>query len=267
MPPLYDKCGGYRTLHSFSYATIIHLGTISFCKRFIPYREDPLGKTLGQMVGAARSGRQNIIEGSERAATSKETEIKLTDVARASLGELLGDLEMYLAEHDAIPWSIHAPEHRKLSAIQLAPFRHTEDELHDYWVYLNAERTKFAEWFDSGDGTVFANALIVLILRAMSMLSGQIRRQGEAFEKQGGFRERLHQCRVEARAAAEPDAPTCPECGKPMRQRKASSGKYAGEAFWGCTGYPECKGMRRKEPAQPDAGRMTQDAGRAPGDA
>jgi len=66
---LFDKCGGYRKLHSFTFATLIHLGTIKFCKRFIPWKEDPLGKIAGQMIGAARSGRQNIIEGSERSAT------------------------------------------------------------------------------------------------------------------------------------------------------------------------------------------------------
>ena len=81
MPSLFDKSGGYRRLHSFTFATMIHLETIRFCKRFIPCQDDPLGKTAGQMIGAARSGRQNIIEGSGRAATSKETEIKLTVVA------------------------------------------------------------------------------------------------------------------------------------------------------------------------------------------
>ena len=79
-------------------ATLIHLGPLLFCRRFIPYKEDPRGKRTGQMVDAARSGRQNIIEGSERASTSKETEMKLTDVARSSLAELLGDFEMFLAD-------------------------------------------------------------------------------------------------------------------------------------------------------------------------
>lgn len=167
MSGLYDKCGGYRALHSFTYATLVHLGTISFCKRFIPYKEDPLGKTLGQMIGAARSGRQNIIEGSERAATSKETEIKLTDVARASLGELLGDLEIYLAERGSIPWSRKSPEHRRLSAIQIENFTHTDDELHDYWTYFATVRSRHAVWLDSEDSVIVANALIVLAQRAM----------------------------------------------------------------------------------------------------
>ena len=258
MTQLFDKCGGYRAMHSFTYATLVHLGTISFCKRFIPYKDDPMGKTTGQMIGAARSGRQNIIEGSERAATSKETEMKLTDVALASLSELLGDLEIFLAERGAIPWSRSSEDHRRLSTIQLEPFAHTDDELHDYWAYFAGVRTQFAHWLDSEDSLVVANALIVLIQRAMAMLSGQLRRQGADFEKQGGFRERMHQRRVEVRDAAAPDVPNCPDCGKPMRLRTARTGVRAGEEFWGCSGYPACKGRRPKEDEGPqDAKRMS----------
>lgn len=75
MSKIYNPSGGYRKLHSFNFASIIHLGTISFCKRYLSWKDDPLGKTLGQMIGASRSGKQNIIEGSERAKTSSETEI------------------------------------------------------------------------------------------------------------------------------------------------------------------------------------------------
>lgn len=248
MTRLFDKCGGYRALYSFTYATLVHLGTIAFCKRFIPYRDDPLGKTTGQMIGAARSGRQNIIEGSERAATSKETEIKLTDVARASLGELLGDLEIFLAERGAVPWSIKSEQHRRLSAIRIEQFAHTDDELHDYWTYFAGVRAKFADWLGNDDPVVVANALIVLTLRAMAMLSGQVRQQGATFEREGGFRERMSKRRIEVRdAQAAADAPPCPECGKSMRMRTAKSGKRAGTAFWGCIGYPECKGTREIE--------------------
>lgn len=243
MSELFDKHGGYRALHSFTYATLVHLGTISFCKRFISYRDDPLGKTVGQMVGAARSGRQNIIEGSERAATSKETEIKLTDVARASLGELLGDLEIFLAERGVIPWSKHSDEPARIRAIRLEPFVHTDDELHDYWAYFARVRAVFAPWLDHADETVVANALIVLIQRAMALLAGQVRRQGTEFEQHGGFRERMRQRRLDARDGVA-DAPPCPECGKPMRLRQARSGTHAGESFWGCGDYPACKGRR-----------------------
>ena len=107
MSRIFSNSGGYRKLFSYNFATIVHLGTISFCKRFVDWKEDPLGKTVGQMTGASRSGKQNIAEGSERAGTSSETEIKLTDVAKASFAELLGDLEDYLGSRGEIPWSVH----------------------------------------------------------------------------------------------------------------------------------------------------------------
>lgn len=111
--------GGYRKLHSFAFATMIHVGTIRFCKRFISFKDDSLGKTAGQMIGAARSGRQNIIERSERSGTSTQTEIRLIDVARSSLAELLGDYEMYLAEKKSIPWSRERPESKTIRELKL----------------------------------------------------------------------------------------------------------------------------------------------------
>jgi len=254
MPPLFDKSGGYRKLYSFTYATLIQLGTIRFCRRFVSFRDDPLGKTAGQMVGAARSGRQNLIEASERAATSKETEIRLTDVARASLAELLGDYEIHLAEKGAIPWGKDEPGRRDLGALWLPPFEFTDDSLHGYWVYYHEARKPFARWLDSDDDTVVANAMIVLITKTMAMLGGQLERQGRTFLDEGGFRERLHQCRSAARqeAAGEENAagPPCPDCGRPMRKRVPRTGRRAGQPFWGCSGYPHCKGSREIGPEE-----------------
>jgi len=244
---LFDKRGGYRRLHSFTFATLIHLGTIRFCKRFIPWKEDPLGKTAGQMIGAARSGRQNIIEGSERAATSKETEIKLTDVARASLAELLGDYEMYLADKGVIPWSSNNPERQKFGNIWLPEFEYTDDSLHDYWKYFHRIKPDFDPWLEHEDDDVVANAMIVLIQRTMAMLNKQIAKQGDIFLEQGGFRERMYQTRIAVRdekKEAQSDAPVCPDCSKPMRKRTAKSGPKAGQPFWGCSGYPGCKATR-----------------------
>lgn len=236
MSRIFNKSGGYRKLHSFNFATIIHLGTMRFCKRFIDWKQDPLGKTLGQMVGASRSGKQNIIEGSERAKTSAETEIKLTDVAKGSLAELLGDLEDFLAERGEIPWSIHSEEHKTLSTITLAPFEHTDDLLHDYWRYLHAEKKKFDRWLEHNDAVVVANALIVLTQRALSLLGRQLQSLEAEFLEKGGIRERMTQARLETRDG---DVPACPECGKPMRKRKSQTGE-----FWGCSGYPDCRGRR-----------------------
>lgn len=93
---LFDKSGGYRKLHSFTFATMIHLETISFCKRFIPWQDDQLGKVAGQMIAAARSGRQNIIEGSERSSTSKETEMKVAFVKKCISVALKSEKSKYL---------------------------------------------------------------------------------------------------------------------------------------------------------------------------
>lgn len=121
MPELFDKHGGFRRLHSFTLATIVQLETLRFCRRFLTHdhREatgkfyDPKGRQYDQMTQAARSGRQNIIEGSERSSTSKDTEMKLTDVGRASLSELRGDYEIFILDRGELPWSVHSPEARQ----------------------------------------------------------------------------------------------------------------------------------------------------------
>ena len=236
MTQIYNKSGGYRKLHSFNFAAIVHLATMSFCKRFISYKDDPLGKTAGQMIGASRSGKQNIVEGSERAKTSAETEIKLTDVAKASLAELMGDLEDYLANRGEIPWSIHSDDYKSLAAITLAPFEYTDDVLHDYWAYLLHEKKKFDPWLENKDPAVVANALIVLILRSLSLLGKQLQSLEASFIEKGGIRERMTQARISAR---DEEVPSCPECGKPMRKRKSQKGD-----FWGCSAYPDCRGSR-----------------------
>ena len=233
---IYNKSGGYRKLHSFNFASIVHLGTMSFCKRFVDWKKDPLGKTVGQMVGASRSGKQNIIEGSERAKTSAETEIKLTDVAKASLAELLGDLEDYLASRGQVPWSIHAEEHKELSAVTLDRFEYTDDVLHDYWTFLLAQKCKVDPWLEHEDPVVVANALIVLVQRALSLLGKQLQSLEASFVANGGIREKMTQARVLVRDGKAPD---CPECGKPMRKRRSPKGE-----FWGCSGYPDCRGSR-----------------------
>ncbi len=249
MPELFDKHGGFRRLHSFTLATIVQLETLRFCRRFLTFdhREtgtkfyDPKGRQYDQMTQAARSGRQNIIEGSERSSTSKDTEMKLTDVARASLSELRGDYEMFILDRGQLPWSVHSPETRTINAISLdnAPFK--DDMVHESAKHALEQRKKYARWLDADDAVVVANAMLIIIGRALNMLKSQIEAQGKAFEETGGFNERLMAKRIESREsqrAAEP-SPECPQCNKPMRRRKSAKGE-----FWGCTAFPECKGTR-----------------------
>lgn len=244
---LFDKHGGYRKLDSFTLASVIQLGTWRFCERFLDRRNDPCGRQFDQMTQAARSGRQNIIEGSERAATSRETEMKLTDVARASLAELRGDYEFWLLRRGAAPWKTSAPEARAVFGVRLDdnPVG-DEDGLHESGLYILAQQKKFGGWLESNDPDVVANAMLVLLNRVLNMLNRQLKAQGATFTEKGGFRERMTAVRLEERAkqSAEPDAPTCPECGKAMRKRTARSGKTPGQAFWGCVEYPNCRGTR-----------------------
>jgi len=247
MPELFDKHGGFRKLHSFTLATIIQLETLRFCRRFItqdPRKAatkfyDPKGRQYDQMTQAARSGRQNIIEGSERSATSKDTEMRLTDVARASLSELRGDYEIWILDRSQLPWSVHSLEANAVNAISLDPAPFTDDMVHESAKHALEQRRKYARWLDADDDVVVANALLIIIGRALKMLKGQIEAQGRAFEETGGFSERLTARRVQARGQAMEPAPECPQCGKPMRRRMSAKGE-----FWGCSAFPECRGTK-----------------------
>jgi len=244
MSELFDKHGGFRKLHSFTLATIVQLETLRFCRRFLTqnHREaggrfyDPKGRQYDQMTQAARSGRQNIIEGSERSSTSKDTEMKLTDVGRASLSELRGDFEIFILDRGELPWSCHSPEAKALNAVSLDSAAFTDDMVHESAKHALEQRNKYGRWLDQEDPVVVANAMLLIIGRAMNMLKSQIAAQGEAFEQTGGFSERLTARRI---AAREEGAPECPQCGKVMRRRTSARGE-----FWGCTGYPECRGTK-----------------------
>jgi restriction system protein len=190
LPELFDKHAGFRRLHSFTLATIVQMETLRFCRRFltIDHREsdwkffDPNGRQYDQMTQAARSGRQNIIEGSERSSTSKDTEIKLTDVARACLSELRGDYEIFILDRDQLPWSVHSPEAKAVNAISLdaAPF--TDYLVHESAKHAMEQRKKYAAWLDAADAIIVANAMLIIIGLALNMLKSQIAAQGKAFE-------------------------------------------------------------------------------------
>ena len=239
--------GGYRKMLSFGFTCLVYHATTRFCKRVYPWKEDPLGKTSGQMIGAARSARQNIVEASSRAGTSKETELRLLDVAKGSLEELLGDYEAYLIDNDQTVWSVADERWKAVTALPLDEFTATEDVLHEYSRYLIEMRKRFAPWLEHADPFAAANATIAVIKRAESLLFRQMEKTTAVFGEEGGFRERMARLRVEQREAlkaAEPPPPTCPACGKPMALRKAKTGPNAGKKFWGCTGYPACKAIQ-----------------------
>ena len=228
--------GGYRELRSFQIATIIYDATYWFCERFL----EPRSRMSDQMVQAARSGRQNIAECSRASATSSQTELRLVNVARSSLEELLLDYEDFLRHRRLRKWAPDAPEAlavRRIGQHRCDPSDPSEQsDEHRYALY--------AEWLDHADPAIRANALLCLIDQANYLLDKQIEALEAQFIEEGGYSEQLAVARLAKRAAnSEEPIPPCPLCGKPMVLRTALKGKRAGKQFWGCTGYPECIGL------------------------
>lgn len=170
--------GGYRNLESFKMATLVYDFTIEFCQKFVDYKS----RTKDQMEQAARSGRQNIAEGSKAAATSKKTEIKLTNVARASLEELLLDYEDFLRQHKLKLWDKNSVE---VQAIRKLAYIKDKSNL-TYSSYVTNQES-------------FANLLVCLIHQTNYLLDRQIQKLSEDFLNQGGFTERLYQQRSKIR--------------------------------------------------------------------
>jgi len=240
--------GGYRKTFSFAFTCLVYHATTTFCQRNYNYKNDALGKTVGQMIGAARSARQNIVEGSSRAGTSKETELRLYDVAKGSLEELAGDHEAFLTDAGEAPWEKDDPRALAFMALKVDRFvcEDTENMRHAFGVHILAMRRRFAEYLESENPVIAANAILLAIDQACRLLHRQMEAIGDVFRESGGFTERLSKARLETRDAqvAAAGAPTCPKCGKPMRKMVAKKGRNAGNAFWSCTGYPDCNGTR-----------------------
>ena len=235
--------GGYRDTCSFQTATLIYDATVWFCEKFL----DPRSRTVEQMVQAARSGRQNIAEGSRAAATSSQTELRLVNVARSSLEELLLDYEDFLRHRRLAQWAPDAPEAMEVRNVPRNFKKDSPDQSNLADLSDQERRALYARWLDHDDPAVRANALICLINQANYLLDQQITALEKQFVEDGGYSELLAAKRMKHRAAQKTDAtahiPACPQCGKPMALRTAKSGRNEGKQFWGCTAYPDCKGV------------------------
>lgn len=175
--PIIPPYGNYKDLLAYQKAEVVYDLTFRFCERFLS-RGD---RTAGQMVQAARSGKQNIVEGSKASATSKETEIKLINVARASLEELLEDYRDFLRVRDLRLWdkdSRQARFARKLGAQPGTTF------------------DAYREYCDTRPAEVVANIAICVISQTNYLLDQLIRRLEKDFVKEGGLRERMTRARL-----------------------------------------------------------------------
>lgn len=178
--------GGYQKLLSYQKAEIVYDATVHFCDRLIDRRS----RTYDQMIQAARSGKQNIVEGSMASGTSKETEIKLTNVARASLEELLADFHDFLRVRKLPTWDKDDP--RAQAVRKLGYGTHETHESHVTYA-------TYASYIEQSDPETAANAIICLIHQANYLLDQQLRALEAAFVKEGGLRERMTRARLEQR--------------------------------------------------------------------
>lgn len=177
--------GGYQKLLSYQKAEIVYDATVFFCDRFIDRRS----RTHDQMIQAARSGKQNIIEGSMASGTSKETEIKLTNVARASLEELLADYRDFLRTRNLEEWPKDHPYAKRLRELNRQP---------------DANFETFRKGIESADPAISTNVIIGLIRVTCYLLDRQLKQLEKAFLTEGGLRERMTRARLEARKKVHP---------------------------------------------------------------
>jgi four helix bundle suffix protein len=175
--------GGYQNLLSYQKAEIVYDATVRFCARFLGKRD----RTCDQMIQAARSGKQNIIEGSQVSGTSKEIEIKLTNVARASLEELLADYRDFLRTRGLEEWTKDHPYTQRLRELNRVS---------------GATYETFRKAVEHPDPAICANAIIGMIRVAGYLLDRQIEHLEKSFVEEGGLRERMTRARIAEREKA-----------------------------------------------------------------
>ena len=250
--------GGYRKLRSYKVAEAVYDATVLFCRRF--YAQDR--RMSDQMVQAARSGVRNISEGSGAAATSRKSEMKLTNVARASLSdELLRDYESFLVQNGLRVWP---KDSREVLAMRA---RLATDHAPDL-PPTPAGRVRLrglaglSEFVERAAPELAANAMVCVVNQAAYLLKRQLESQGQTFVETGGFTEKLYGARSQKRTSDRSDrsyksdtsdeasVPFCPLCGHPMARRIARKGPRPNQPFWGCPRYPDCKATLAVNPSE-----------------
>ncbi len=249
MTDLIDKHGGYRKLKSFQIAQLVYDITVRFVDKYV----SRFSRTTDQMVQAARSGVQNIAEGSQASATSRETEIKLTQVARASLEELKLDYEDFLRHKRLKAWDRNHPLRQEMVNRRFQ----SVDEVAGWIVEVSRRSRPSGQSSPQTVSTksilstevypeLSANAALTLISVSCYLLDQQVKKLANEFKMNGGFKERMYKVRSEERdqQSVEPNTPVCPNCSKPMRKRFPRNQSASSSPFWGCSDFPNCKGTK-----------------------
>ncbi len=225
-------------LDAWVMAFIIQLSTYQFCQKHLSRNPsaanalfDSTGRQFDQMTQAARSAVANIAEGSARHQTSRETEMKLFDVARASLHELINDYQFFLLSQGEQPWKKSSQEALTINSISLEKAHYSDDWLYESALHILNQKNRFDNWINNPDGRVAANALLLLCLRCEMMLEKLMQKQLDSFKHEGGFTENITKERLGTRIQQQKDTPMCPQCGAPMIKQVAKKGINAGKSF------------------------------------
>ena len=192
-----NSASGYLYLDSWILSSILHLGTIDFCKKFLNNSNDPGGRQYAQMTQAARSAPANIAEGSSRRATSKETFMKLTDVARATVSELAYDYLSIILSEKQVPWETADQRWRQIHDIRLTRPEYSHNLMHDVGAHILSQKKLFDPWLQSNDMIVAAIAMLIICGRIGKMIKRQLEQNLEEFSQTGGFTENLTTLRIE----------------------------------------------------------------------
>lgn len=236
--------GGYQKLRSYKVAEAVYDATIVFCRRFLAHDR----RMTDQMVQAARSGVRNISEGSGAAATSRKSEMKLTNVARASLSdELLRDYVDFLRQNGHRLWPKESREALAMRRRLTQDHASLLDTVRTPAVVRLTGLSGLADFVARAEPEIAANAMVCAVNQAAYLLRRQLERQRRDFDQKGGFTEQLFNQRRNVRdRSVDPAmaAPPCPKCGREMLLRTARQGANAGKPFWGCAAYPDCRGIK-----------------------
>lgn len=244
----------YLTTDSWVMAKVIQLATMEFCRRFLTRSNDPCGRQFDQTTQAARAVPANIAEGSARHSTSIETEMRLLDVARASLSEVMDDFTFFIMDRRQTVWQNADPRAYAVRGLRLDPPSYGPDMLHDASAHVLLQKQKFDPWLQDEDMTVAANTIIILCQRTIKMLRAQLQTLLAQFERDGGFTENMTDSRLQARRQQNTTAgaPRCPRCGEVMLLRTIKKGERQGQQFWSCSTWQRtgCQGTLPYIPTQ-----------------
>ncbi|NLF39848.1 four helix bundle protein [bacterium] len=235
-PPIPN--GGFRTTATFQVATIIYDGTYWFCEQCL----EPRSRMADEMIQAARYGRQKSAEGIRAMVAPSKVDLRILKAGRARLEELQLDFEDFLRHRRLPQWAAGSAEAR---AVHDASKNGRKDRSDQSNLPDQERWALYAPWLEHKDPAVRANALICLIHQAHFLLDQQIA-EADARLAGNGFadrQQRNNQTDRTGQSDSSDQIPACPRCGKDMVLRTVKTGQNAGKQFWGCTGYPDCRGV------------------------